>query len=612
MTLPFLRPPSAESGAAAPSAFRYRGLYVESKWGPDLMALDDWRHLLDEMVFLQMNSLGVGVYGCWVVQYEGRRSEFLMVPFPDHPRLQTAKTICWYSPAAGTRAAARMPLPGVSGAAVAPEAEQTLTYLPRMFEQDFFGQVVAYGKEKGIAVRPHFNGPGHSTLVPSVYPEVSSLDEQGQPTGFGYCLTSERTYDLLFSLYDSLIARHLRPHGGEWWHMGLDEVDTYAGIDESDPGRVVDPWCKCPNCAARPKSELLVDFALRSIAHLVDQGIRHVTLWHDALLKLQGYPLFKEALAARGLTERVAVQWWRYGTPPLAVQERSLRSWVTPMAGYWSNLFHHDYGPNIRAMVNQGAEAGSEGLDAYCIYDPAYLQSYACLASLGQDPSLDLAAFEADFGQWLFEGMPLPPAFAHARLLFDSSYGPLGSLLDALLRYWWTYPAQRHVRYPRDQVAQLAADPLRAGRALATAQSQAEHLRAACADAAPRAADARRRRLLEEYACEAGKLAGIIGAFRQAAAGWNFYHGARQAAGREGTQPQTGEKLARAEKAFGAAHEAVLGVMAELERVKVPYLRPHILRDLTPLYRWCADTHDQMQAFRTEFAAGTLDALPPL
>src|ERR671923_2710229 len=161
MSLPFLAPAQAAPAAGAFTAFRYRGLYVESKWGPDLMALDDWRHLIDEMAALRMNSLGVGVYGCWVVQYDGKRTEFLMVPFPDHPRLQTPKTIRWYSPAA--------------------QAEQELTYLPRMFEQDFLGQVVAYGREKGVAVRPHFNGPGHSTLIPSVYPEVSATDEQGQP-----------------------------------------------------------------------------------------------------------------------------------------------------------------------------------------------------------------------------------------------------------------------------------------------------------------------------------------------------------------------------------------------------------------------------------------------
>src|SRR5919199_6391731 len=389
MTLPFL----SSAGSAAGAPFRYRGLYVESKWGPDLMALDDWRHLIDEMAFLQMNSLGVGVYGCWVVQYDGKRTEFLMVPFPDHPRLQTPKTMRWWSPAAGDY--------------------QELIYLPRMFEEDFFGQVVAYGREKGIIVRPHFNGPGHSTLIPSVYPEVSAQDEHGQPTGFGYCLTSQRTYDLLFPLYDSLIARHLRPHAGPvrsptslaplpWWHLGLDEVNAYTGVDERDPSRVVDPWCRCERCARRSRAELLVDFAVRCIEHLVGQGVQQITLWHDALARLQAYPAFKAALAAKGLQDRVAVQWWRYSDPPLKVQETDLRSWVTPMAGYWSNLFHHDYGPNIRAMASEGAAAGSEGIDAYCIYDPAYLRNYAAVASLGLDPTLDLATFRAEFAKWLF------------------------------------------------------------------------------------------------------------------------------------------------------------------------------------------------------------------
>ena len=418
MTLPFLE----SAGTAANPPFRYRGLYVESKWGPDLMALDDWRHLIDEMAFLRLNSLTIGVYGCWVVQYDGQRTEFLMVPFPDHPRLRTPKTIRWWSPAQ--------------------QRDQELTYLPRMFEEDFFGEVVAYGRERGVVVRPHFNGPGHSTLIPSVYPEVSAKDEHGEPTGFGYCLTSPRTYDLLFSLYDSLIARHLRPSAGPvrsqaplasrkqsgrgnrappqdgrgdqaqgrhgppqvdaptlpWWHLGLDEVNAYAGVDERDPARVVDPWCRCERCTQRSRAELLVDFAVRSIEHLVDQGIQQVTLWHDALSKLQAYPAFQAALAAKGLQDRVAVQWWRYGDPPLQVQETRLRSWVTPMAGYWSNLFHHDYGPNIAAMAAEGATAGAEGLDAYCIYDPAYLRNYACLATLGLDAQMDLATFRAAFG----------------------------------------------------------------------------------------------------------------------------------------------------------------------------------------------------------------------
>src|SRR5207245_422455 len=117
----------------------------------------------------------------------------------------------------------------------------------------------------------------------------------------------------------------------------------------------------------------------------------------------------KAALSAKGLQDRVAVQWWRYSDPPLKVQDTDLRSWVTPMAGYWSNLFHHDYGPNIGAMAAEGKAAGSEGLDAYSIYDPAYLRNYACLAALGLDRHMDLATIRSAFGEWLFERAPHPP-----------------------------------------------------------------------------------------------------------------------------------------------------------------------------------------------------------
>ncbi|HEX2037636.1 MAG TPA: family 20 glycosylhydrolase [Chloroflexota bacterium] len=568
--------------------FRYRGLYVESTWGTDLMTLADWRELIDTMAALELNSLAVGVYGCWGVQYDGRRSEFLLAPFPEHPRLETPKTMRWYSPAAAS--------------------EQTVTYRPPMFEEDFLGEVVAYGQQQGIAVRPHFNGPGHSTLIPAVFPEISARDEQGRPTGFGYCLSHARTYELLFSLYDSLIARHLRPHGASWWHLGLDEVEASAGIDEADPTRVVEPWCHCQACAGRAKGQLLVDFAVRSIEHLVGQGIEHVTLWHDALARLNAYPAFKEAMAARGLLGHVAVQWWRYEEPALAVGERGLRSWVTPMAGYWPNLMHHEYGPNIRAMVTQGMAAGSEGVDAYGIYDAASFQSYACVAALGLNPGRDLATFEAGFSAWLFEGMAVPPAFAHAVRLFDSAYGPLGALLDAFLPSLWSGPAQRRVRYPQDQVAQLAADPLRLGQAVDAARTQAETLQHACREAAPRAADERRRRLLQEYAVEGHKLAGILAAFRHGATAWSQYRRARLGP----TRMETVAALTRAQAALQTAAQAVTRVMAELETVKAPYLRPHLLRELTPLHRWCVQTHEQVRSLREQVEAGGLDDLPPL
>ena len=47
---------------------RYRGLYIESKWGPDLMTLADWQEMIDDLARMKFNSVGIGVYGCWNVQ----------------------------------------------------------------------------------------------------------------------------------------------------------------------------------------------------------------------------------------------------------------------------------------------------------------------------------------------------------------------------------------------------------------------------------------------------------------------------------------------------------------------------------------------------------------
>lgn len=584
---------------------RYRGLYVESKWGPDLMILDDWRRLIDEMAALKLNSLGIGVYGCWVVQYDGRRTEFLMVPFPEHPQLKTPKVIRWYSPGAG--------------------AWQSLDYLPRMFTEDFFGQIVAYGRRRNVRVRPHFNGPGHTTLLPSVYPEVSAKTVEGTPTGYGYCLTAEATYRLLFSLYDSLIERHLRPHGGTWWHMAMDEVNPYVGIDPRDERRAVSPWCECPQCRGRDRAELLVDFAVRSVAHLVSRGITDITLWNDALEKLGALERFAERLRQRGLSEHVAVQWWRYSEPPLEPRpETGLRAWVTPMAGYWSNLFHHSYLTNIYSMLAGGFARGAEGTDAYCIYDPAYHRNYACLAEYAwnQTSSGDLFQFKSKYARWLVpsEGPPDqggvrarcgPGVELFDRLdhIFDSSYEPLGALLDSLLYYWYTYPAARAagLRYPRDVLAGLAGlrGAPRAWQAIERARGFAETALARLNDAlAGGEPDGLRRRVLQEYAAECTKLIEVVKAYNAGLTAVSLYRQAQQSWGLDRTQAAVALERATADLRRAAA--SVQAAMGALERAKAPFLLPHTLRDLSELYAY----FDRLAAAAAGLLERPPDALP--
>ena len=43
---------------------------------------------------------------------------------------------------------------------------------PTMFEEDFFGEIIAYAKERNITVKPLMNSYGHNTLIPRLLPEL--------------------------------------------------------------------------------------------------------------------------------------------------------------------------------------------------------------------------------------------------------------------------------------------------------------------------------------------------------------------------------------------------------------------------------------------------------
>ncbi len=566
--------------------FRYRGLYVESKWGPDLMTLDDWKALIDYMATLKFNSLGIGVYGCWVVQYGGQTTEFMLLPFPDHPALQTPKTLRYYSAAA--------------------QQWQTLDYLPRMVTEDFFGEVVAYAKQNNITVRPHFNAPGHNTLIPRAYPEVSAQYEDGSPIGYGFCLSNPRSYELLFALYDSVIERYLRPHGIDWFHIGLDEVTGYMGIDPQRLFEVTDPWCRCPQCRGKDHGRQLQEYAVKVCAHLKAQGINHITLWNDALDSLGALNgEFTEMLQAAGVRENVAVQWWRYNEPTLVPRpELGLRAWVTPMAGYWSNLFTQSYTANIYPMLLHGHRAGAEGADAYCIYDPAFDRNYACLAQYAWNQSgEDLYQFKSRYararlGRWLDPALAAE-AFAKYDQVFDLMAWT-SSVMDSLLYYWHTYPnARRRGRYPFHVLTDLLDEHIRTRGALNSAAAHARAARTLFAQANQQANDP----LLEQYRAECDKYIGV----------WETYALLLRAIDqyRQATGAQTGQSLQQAVTLVQQARERFVVVLRDLERVKAAYLRPQILRDLSIFLVYIEQLQNELAGLAQALTAQQLTSLPP-
>ncbi len=590
-----LRQLLASEPAALPAArvvdwpdLRYRGLYVESKWGPDLMSLADWKALVDELAARKFNSLGVGVYGCWVVQYGGQRTEFLMLPFPDHPALATPKTLRFFSPAADTW--------------------RTLDYLPAMVTDDFFGELVAYAKAQNVTVRPHFNGPGHSTLIPRAYPEVSAKDEDGNPLGYGFCLANPRTYELIFALYDRVVERYLRPHGVDWFHIGLDEVEAYAGIDERDPTRLVEPWCRCPLCRDRPRGQQLQEYAVKVCAHLKQQGITSITMWNDALEKEGALDeTFVARLEAAGVRENVVVQWWRYREPVLVPRpEIGVRAWTTPMVGYWSNMFTHGYTANIAAMLLHGARAGAEGADAYCIYDPAFDRNYALLSQLAWDQTgEDSYAFKRRYAHALLGARLDPQLAVEAFDAYDQAFDSMpwtGSVLASLLYYWHTYPAARaRGSYPRDVLLDLANDHLRLRGAIGSAAAHARKARDLFAAANQEAPD----RLLAEYRVECDKLVGVWEGYSHLLAAVAAYDAAVAAGGEGAAGP-----LSEAAAALDRARERLVAVMADLERVKQPYLLPQILRDLSILLLYVERLAAEVGGLARRLDTGAGDPLP--
>ncbi|HET8524864.1 MAG TPA: family 20 glycosylhydrolase, partial [Thermomicrobiales bacterium] len=463
---------------------------------------------------------------------------------------------------------------------------QTLDYLPKMVTDDLFGQVVAYGMERNVFVRPHFNSPGHNTILPRVYPELSARDDDGNPIGYGFCLSNPRTYDLLFELYDSVIERYLRPNGCDWFHIGLDEVEAYAGIDPRDPSRPVEPWCRCPDCRDKPRARQLQEYAVRVCSHLKEQGITNITMWNDALSKLGAMNEdFARMLDEAGLRENVIVQWWRYNDPVLLPNpDLGVRSWSTPMAGYWSNLFTHSYTSNIYAMLLHGARNGAEGADAYCIYDPAYDRNYACLAeySWNQPATEDLYQFKSRYTQETLGARLDRHLAAEAFDKYDQAFDSMpwtGTTLSSLLYYWHSYPAARaRGEYPRDVFTDIQSSHMRLRQGLASAATHARTARDLFARATPNDSDP--LRLLEEYRVECEKLVGVWETFATATDAISRYETARAtAAGTDGASVATA-----AAGQIRAADDRLVAVMADLERVKQPYLLPQILRDMSVLH----------------------------
>jgi hypothetical protein len=556
--------------------FRYRGLYVESKWGPDRMTLSDWQDLIDHMASLKLNFLGVGVYGCWNIQYDQKPTEFMMIPLRKFPDLKTPKTISYYS---GRE-----------------DSWKAVSYLPRMFEEDFFGEIVAYGKQRNVIVRPHFNSLGHNTLLPRLYPEISARDSHGWPTGYGFCLSSPATLDIMSQIVTEIAERYLLPHGVTHFHVGLDEVGDMIGLYSHHPQRRVSPWCECEHCRQKERKELFVGYVLELLSVLKTAGMRHITLWHDQLERMGVLNEdFVRQLERRGLKDNVILNWWTYGIKPFDTirPELGLRRFVTPMTGYYfwspyrSNLI------NIESLSRTGSEQGAEGIEAYCTHDEAFDNHQRLLADCGWNRSAvkDLTTWQEKYARYVFGDAW--ESGLQALQAFDKISSP-GSHLDVLqliasYRYTYVSAAREYPRgYPREALSSLIADSSAAERLSATARAASE-ARARLEELLH--AGIPRYRLAAQLATEAWRSEGLARIFEHLLNMHNSYCRARKARS-AGENEEATAALYYARGQVIRALQLQKRVAVVLEETKADYLLPQTMREWSSLRPFLISTLD--------------------
>ena len=339
----------------------WRGHKIETRYGSDLMEEQDWLDLIDDLAQQKMNHLEVAVYGCWVVQYDGRVSEYLYVPLEGYPELKTPFQVKYFDPRTGQWVREDK--------------------LPPMFAKNFFGKLVEYGAKRGIKVFPGFNSYGHNTLIPNYYHEVSAKDENGEATLTGFCTANPRTYEMLFDMYDQIIDKYLAPYGVDCFDVTLDEVWPEIAQNAEDIFRRRNPWCQCPQCRSMNPGEMFIKHAIAIFKHLKEKGMKHICFACDMLIDHGPFgvgvltePLLK-ALKENDLQDNVTVRWWTYADlqQKLMFQstqpETGLKRILCPWNGYYAWCCQCNSVRNSQLLAKMATEEKALGMNCYSSWD---------------------------------------------------------------------------------------------------------------------------------------------------------------------------------------------------------------------------------------------------
>lgn len=354
--------------------FKKRGHFMECRYGSDFMTLDNWREAIDYLSKMKINNITLGLYGCWPRQYDGEFAEYQYIPFRKYPELKTLRNIKYYS-----------------------AKEKRVIYkkdvLPVIYEEDYFGEMISYGKSRNVEVMPLFNSYGHNTLIPRLFPEISAVDESGKLSGVGLCTNNEKTYEILFDIYDEIIDRYLTPHGIKGFEVGFDEVWPVLGFDISEPQKSSSPFCSCDKCKSKPYTELMVEYLIRLAKYLKKKGMKDVYVYYDMLFEAG---LLNENLVQRfkdeDIYDVIVIDWWAYAKRSNIYRERReqvnglFRSIGKPITGYFHWNMPTQEHEDVYAVTEVAMEHGFEGLVGYSSFEYCYDYNYRVFAECAWNP----------------------------------------------------------------------------------------------------------------------------------------------------------------------------------------------------------------------------------
>ncbi|MBR5902637.1 MAG: family 20 glycosylhydrolase [Clostridia bacterium] len=410
-----------------------RGHFIESRYGTNLMELEDWKSIIDDLVEKKQNIMSMSLYGCWGMQYDGEVCEYVYFSLSKYPKLKTTVNTKYYS---------------VKNRCWTDKREAT-----PIAEQDFLLELCKYAKQNGVELVPLINSYGHNTLIPRMYPEVSAKFPDGSPTYNGYCTSSDATYELLFDIYDAIIDRYLKPCGFESFDIGMDEIDDQSGVIgvyPDDPFSARPAFCECEKCRDVPNYLKFVDHAVKLASHLKQKGMKNVYVCNDMFFRSfdpkrdfyltpildaqraasgdtsitaamdNHLALFWGELKKHGLQDTIVMNWWKYtdirermSFTPEDISSSRLRSIVKPMNGYyhWNVLRHAVINSHILAQVASAAE-GCTGYVSYSSWDRMFDRTNSAQAAFtwgleqARDPGHQLQNYcKRLFGEYWRQGV---------------------------------------------------------------------------------------------------------------------------------------------------------------------------------------------------------------